>query len=204
VKGFWKTDWFIGLVLTLLFLFAYVSGSSLLRGLEYKMYDVGVSSSVEPAGNRVVILDIDDTSIELIGRWPWPRSIMADMLAQLTNAGARIVGVDIFYSEKEASKGTDSAEQLFQLLQEQGESLLSEAEALDAKGDQAGADEKFEQADKKFAEADEIAATTLAGNSDMRLTQATYEAGNVFMPMFYEAGEPLGRPDAKLPDYVEG
>ncbi len=203
MKGFWKTDWFIGLVLTLLFLFAYVSGSSLLRGLEYKMYDAGVSSSVEPAGNRVVILDIDDTSIELIGRWPWPRSIMADMLAQLANAGSRIVGVDVFYSEKEASKGSNSAEQLFQLLQEQGESLLSEAEALDAKGDQAGADKKFEQADKKFAEADEIAATALAGNSDMRLTQATYEAGNVFMPMFYEAGEPLGRPDANLPDFVE-
>ncbi len=203
MKGFWKTDWFIGLVLTLLFLFAYVSGSSLLRSLEYKMYDAGVSSSVELAGDRVVILDIDDTSIELIGRWPWPRSIMADMLTQLKDAGSRIVGVDIFYSEKEASKGTDSAEQLFQLLQEQGDALLAEAEALDAKGDQKGADAKFDAADKKFAEADEIAATALAGNSDMRLTQATYEAGNVFMPMFYEAGEPLGRPDAKLPDYIE-
>jgi len=203
VKGFWKADWFIGLALTLLFLFAYASGSSLLRSLEYTMYDAGVSSSVEPASNRVVILDIDDTSIELIGRWPWPRSIMADMLVQLKDAGARIVGVDVFYSEKEASSGTDSAEQLFQLLQEQGEALLAEAEALDAKNDQAGADAKFDAADKKFAEADEIAATALAGNSDMRLTQATYEAGNVFMPMFYEAGDPLGRPDGSLPDYVE-
>jgi len=203
VKGFWKADWFIGLALTLLFLFAYVSGSSLLRSLEFTMYDAGVSSSVEPASNRVVILDIDDTSIELIGRWPWPRSIMADMLVQLKDAGTRIVGVDIFYSEKEANTGSNSAEQLFQLLQEQGESLLAEAEALDAKGDQAGADAKFDAADKKFAEADEIAATALAGNSDMRLAQATFEAGNVFMPMFYEAGEPLGRPDAKLPDYIE-
>jgi len=203
VKGFWKADWFIGLALTLLFLFAYVSGSSLLRSFEFYMYDVGVASSVEPAGNRVVILDIDDTSIELIGRWPWPRSVMADMLEDLSQAGVRLVGVDVFYSEKEANTGSDSAEQLFNLLQEQGEVLLADAEALDAKGDLVAADIKFNEADKKFAEADTIAASALANNGDMRLTQATFEAGNVFMPMFYEAGEPLGRPDAKLPDYVE-
>ncbi len=203
MKGFWKTDWFIGLVLTLLFLFAYVSGSTLLRSLEYKMYDLGVSSSVEAAGNRIVILDIDDTSIELIGRWPWSRSVMADMLLKLKGAGARLVGVDVFYSEKEAGNSSNSAEQLFGLLQKQGEALLAEAEALGAKGDQAGADAKFDEADKKFAEADQIAASALANNGDMRLTQATYEAGNVIMPMFYEAGEPLGRPDANLPDYIE-
>ncbi len=202
-KGFWKTDWFIGVVLTLLFLFTYVSGSSLLRSFEFYMYDAGVASSVEPAGDRIVILDIDDTSIELIGRWPWPRSVMADMLENLKQAGVRLVGVDIFYSEKEANKDTDSAEQLFNLLQDQGEALLAEAEALDKQGKQAEADAKFDAADKKFAEADAIAAKALANNGDMRLTQATFEAGNVFMPMFYEAGEPLGRPDASLPDYVE-
>jgi serine/threonine-protein kinase len=167
------------------------------------MYDAGVASSVEPASDRVVILDIDDASIELIGRWPWPRSVMADMLLKLKDAGTRLVGVDVFYSEKQANSGTDSAEQLFNLLQEQGEALLKEAEALDAKGDTKGADAKFAEADKKFAEADEIAEKAKASNGDMLLVQSTYDAGNVFMPMFYEAGEPLGRPDEKLPDYIE-
>jgi len=202
-KGFWKADWFIGLILTMVFLFAYVSGSALLRSVEYAMYDFGVADSVEPASGRVVILDIDDASIELIGRWPWPRSVMADMLTTLKQAGSRLVGVDVFYSEKEASKGADSAEQLYNLLQEQGEKLLAEAEALSAKGKQAEADKKFTEADKKFAEADAIAAKAAASNGDMRLVQATYDAANVFMPMFYEAGEPLGRPDSKLPEYVE-
>ncbi|MDQ7005141.1 MAG: serine/threonine-protein kinase [Ghiorsea sp.] len=203
LKSFWKADWFIGLALTLLFLFAYMSGSSLLRSLEFYMYDAGVASSVEPAGKRVVILDIDDTSIELIGRWPWSRTVMADMLENLHEAGARLVGVDVFYSEKEASNDTASTEQLFNLLQEQGEALLIEAEALHAKGDLTAADKKFIEADKKLAEADAIAALALANDGDTRLAQATFEAGNVFMPMFYEAGEPLGRPDAQLPDYVE-
>jgi serine/threonine-protein kinase len=202
-KAFWKSDWFIGVILTALFLSAYVSGASLLRSLEYVMYDAGVASSVVPASDRVVILDIDDTSIELIGRWPWPRSVMADMLLKLKEAGTRLVGVDVFYSEKQANSGADSAEQLFGLLQEQGEALLKEAEALGAKGDSKGAYAKFAEADKKFAEADKIAAKAQASNGDMLLVQSTYDAANVFMPMFYEAGEPLGRPDEKLPDYIE-
>jgi len=202
-KGFWKSDWFIGLVLTLLFLFSYASGSSLLRSIEYAMYDAGISDSIEPASGRVVILDVDDASIASIGRWPWPRSVMADMLTTLKEAGSRMVGVDIFYSEKEASKGSDSAEQLLHLLQEQAEGFLAEAEALAAQGQQADADKQFEKADKKFAEADSIAAKAAASNGDMRLVQSTYDAANVFMPMFYEAGEPLGRPDSKLPEYIE-
>jgi len=203
IKSFWKADWFLSLVLTLLFLFAYMSGSSLLKNLEFAMYDAGVSSGVDPASDRIVILDIDDASIELIGRWPWPRSIMADMITQLSQSGARLIGVDIFYSEKESGQDTSSAEQLLNLLQEQGEKLLAEAEALNAQGNSEIAEQKIVEADKKFAEADAIAAEMLTTNGDMRLTQATFEAGNVFMPMFYEAGEPLGRPDAKLPDYVE-
>ena len=201
--AFWKSDWFVGTVLTLVFLFAFASSFPLLRSLEYQMYDIGVASSVEPASDRVVILDIDDASIELIGRWPWPRSVMANMLTKLKEAGARLVGVDVFYSERQADAAIDSARQLIALLQEQGDALLKEAEALDAKGDTAGADAKFAEADKKFAEAEKIAAKAQASNGDMLLVQATHDAGNVFMPMFYEAGEPLGRPDAKLPDYVE-
>jgi len=201
--AFWKSDWFLGVVLTALFLAAYITGSSLLRNLEFSMYDTGVSASTEDASDRVVIIDIDDASIELIGRWPWPRTVMADMLGSLKQAGARIVGVDVFYSEKQAVAADDSTVQLVDILQQQAEAILAEAESLAAQGDEASADAKFDEADKKFEEADAIIAKAQASNGDLRLVQSTFDAGNVFMPMFYEAGEPFGRPDAKLPDYVE-
>jgi serine/threonine-protein kinase len=201
--AFWKSDWFLGAVLTALFFSAYLTGSSLLRSLEYSMYDVGVSASVENASDRVVVVDIDDASIELIGRWPWPRSVMAEMLDSLKEAEARIVGVDVFYSEKQASTADDSTMQLVDILQQQAEAMLAEAESLAAQGDEAGADAVFDQADKKFAEADAVIAKAQASNGDLRLVQSTFDAGNVFMPMFYEAGEPLGRPDENLPDYVQ-
>ncbi len=199
-SAFWKNDWFLGLVITLLF--AAMGNSSLIRSLEFATYDAAVAASAVPADDRIVILDIDDESIELIGRWPWPRTIMADMIDTLTKAGVRMIGVDVFYSEKQANNTDAAAMQLASLLQEQGDELLFEAEALAEEGKQEEADLEFDQADQKFAEAERIIAEAEANNGDARLVHSTFQAGNVFMPMFYESGEPFGRPDEDLPTYV--
>ncbi|MDX8384487.1 MAG: serine/threonine-protein kinase [Ghiorsea sp.] len=201
-SAFWKKDWFLGLAVTLLFMVAYSSELAVIRGLELATYDAGVSAGVEEADDRIVILDIDDQSIELIGRWPWPRSVMADMLDTLSEANVRMVGIDVFYSEKQANNTDTSAIQLASVYQEQGDKLDTEAEALAEKGDQQGADAKFDEASVKFAEADAVIAKAEANNGDARLVKSAFAAGNVFMPMFYEVGEPFGRPDEDLPDYV--
>lgn len=51
------------------------------------------------APDDILILAIDDQSLQRIGQWPWPRSVMADVLDKLTQAGARSVGLDIIYAE---------------------------------------------------------------------------------------------------------
>lgn len=49
---------------------------------------------------RVVIIDIDDKSLELEGQWPWPRGKMADLLYTLKNHyGVTKTGVDIMFPE---------------------------------------------------------------------------------------------------------
>ncbi|MFN0088024.1 MAG: CHASE2 domain-containing protein [Blastocatellia bacterium] len=52
-----------------------------------------------PAPADVVVVAIDDESLRRIGRWPWPRSVIAEALDKLTEAGARGVGLDIIYAE---------------------------------------------------------------------------------------------------------
>ncbi|MDO6720715.1 adenylate/guanylate cyclase domain-containing protein [Psychrosphaera sp. 1_MG-2023] len=47
--------------------------------------------------DRVVVLDVDDKSIDDFGRWPWPRSLIADMFGQLD--AASIVVADMVFSE---------------------------------------------------------------------------------------------------------
>ncbi|MFY0663086.1 MAG: adenylate/guanylate cyclase domain-containing protein [Natronospirillum sp.] len=45
----------------------------------------------------VVFVEVDNASVRAMGRWPWPRDVIADGLAQLH--AAHVVGVDILFSE---------------------------------------------------------------------------------------------------------
>ena len=47
----------------------------------------------------VKYVDLDDESLERIGQWPWPRTFVAQLVAQLTNAGAAAIVFDIVFAE---------------------------------------------------------------------------------------------------------
>jgi adenylate cyclase len=47
----------------------------------------------------VVIADIDEASLKKIGQWPWPRTLVADLVIKLRQLGAVVVGFDIVFAE---------------------------------------------------------------------------------------------------------
>ena len=47
----------------------------------------------------VVIADIDEASLREIGQWPWPRTVIADLVTRLRAAGAVAVGFDVIFAE---------------------------------------------------------------------------------------------------------
>jgi signal transduction histidine kinase/CHASE2 domain-containing sensor protein len=47
----------------------------------------------------VVIVSIDDLSLQRIGRWPWPRSVMADALDRISLEQPRAIGLDVIFAE---------------------------------------------------------------------------------------------------------
>ena len=49
--------------------------------------------------NKVVIVDIDSESIETFGRWPWHRDYLAYLIERTFQSGAKVVGLDIVFSE---------------------------------------------------------------------------------------------------------
>jgi len=53
----------------------------------------------EPASEQIVIVDIDERSIKELGQWPWERDKFAQILTNLTNGGAGIIGLDIVFAE---------------------------------------------------------------------------------------------------------
>jgi adenylate cyclase len=57
---------------------------------------------------RIVILDIDEKSLGEVGRWPWSRSLMAELTAKLFDRyGVAVVGFDVVWAERDPSSGID-------------------------------------------------------------------------------------------------
>jgi serine phosphatase RsbU (regulator of sigma subunit) len=55
--------------------------------------------------DKIVFLDIDDGSIDALGRWPWSRETIGRMLAELAVAKPKAVGLDVVFSEAETQVG---------------------------------------------------------------------------------------------------
>src|SRR5215472_2851135 len=82
----------IGAVVSLLVLLAFYMQWA--DPMEQKLYDVRAKiRAKQNAGDTVVLVGIDDQSIREIGRWPWPRTYMAEMIDQLSDAGAKVIGL---------------------------------------------------------------------------------------------------------------
>ena len=55
---------------------------------------------------RIVILDIDEQSLAEVGRWPWSRHHMADLVNRLFDEqGAAVLGMDVVFAEPDESSG---------------------------------------------------------------------------------------------------
>ena len=61
-----------------------------------------------PSG-EVVVVAIDAPSLAAVGTWPWPRSIHADLLDRLREAGVARVGFDVDFSSRSPSVNDDAA-----------------------------------------------------------------------------------------------
>lgn len=60
------------------------------------------TDSVFPRGDpddRIAVVGIDERSLDEVGvSWPWPRDLHAELIRHITDAGARVVAVDLVYS----------------------------------------------------------------------------------------------------------
>ena len=70
-----------------------------LRARDYRFLQRGVRA----ASPDIVIVAVDDASVEQFGRWPWSRGLMAQLLDRLDTANPSVIGLDIVESES----GTD-------------------------------------------------------------------------------------------------
>lgn len=75
--------------------------------LEDYLYDARVRVSMPgTVDERIVIVDIDEKSLAGIGRWPWGRNVIAELVRKLTDDyQVAVIGFDVVFAEPDDSSG---------------------------------------------------------------------------------------------------
>src|SRR5690606_8634594 len=105
--GFWgslerrvRTEWLlVSFALILLTLGMAVFSAPLgLTRLDHAFYDKMLAAAARTTDNEdIVIIAIDDSSIDALGYWPWRRALHAQLLGKLQQA--RVTGLDFLLSD---------------------------------------------------------------------------------------------------------
>jgi adenylate cyclase len=94
-----------------------------LTGLDDKWVDhLFHLRGMQPGDPRLVIVEMDDVSIERIGSYPLPRSVWGRLADQLFALGAEIVALDVIFPDPAPSPQEDTA--LVEATQRYGERLV--------------------------------------------------------------------------------
>jgi adenylate cyclase len=85
-----------------------------LQRLDDIIYDARLRATMpRTLDDRIVIVDIDEKSLAEVGRWPWSRNRMAEMVNELFDRQkVAVVGFDIVFAEPDDSSGLKRLRQL--------------------------------------------------------------------------------------------
>ncbi len=100
----------ITVLLLLLLVPLYIQEPHFLRkitsGIEDSKFTVRKLLKLAPQANpNVVVVEVDEKSINKLGRWPWNRKVMGDLIGALS--AAKVVALDIVFSEAASPEEDD-------------------------------------------------------------------------------------------------
>jgi adenylate cyclase len=155
----------IGLLATLVVILLYFLRFDLLEAIELKILDTHFRiRGPLPPGGEVVIAAVDEKSLEAFGRWPWPRSRLAELIEFLSQAKAKVVTLDILLSEPDLNS------EILVL------KSLREEFTRSGLGSTPGKGRLFlQELEHREAEAD----------NDVHMQESLTKAGNVMLPLFF-------------------
>lgn len=101
-----KLIWLLisGLILALVALLSYKQTLTVANDL---IQDFTIAVQQHPLSNMVVIVAIDDDSINTFGRWPWRRNLHAELVNRISEQHPAAIGLDILLSEPDLQHTED-------------------------------------------------------------------------------------------------
>ncbi len=158
----------IALAVIVVVLALFLWAPDFLQAVEVRLYDLHfkLRGTQAQGTDRIVIAAVDEKSLAALGRWPWPRSLMADLIRKLSADGAKVIAVDILLSEPEVSGELHAAAQLSERLRSRGLAGSAAGSAVQ------------QELDIFAREADH----------DRQLAEAVRDSGRVILPLVFEVG----------------
>ena len=173
---------FFGLGIMVLFLAFWFVRLPFLDALELKYYDVMMKFRGSPESpSNIVMVDIDDASIDKLGRWPWPRSLVAEGLNRIDAGGPKVIGLNLLLTEPETSEGLKELAKIEKMIRH------------DLGTDLGPSGDKLLNA---------ISDAQLTLDNDKKLAEALTSAGNVILPFFFMEAAVTREGDGELADTI--
>ena len=99
-----------GCILTLVLCAASLVRPAFLAHLDGRFFDGLISGELPPGGYPgPVVVALDDESLARFGRWPWPRTLTAALLARISEQHPASVGIDAIFAEQELPGKADNS-----------------------------------------------------------------------------------------------
>jgi len=99
--------------ITLFVLILFAAEIRILELIELKTYDLRfLSRGTRTPSPAVVLAVVDEKSLNVEGRWPWPRSKIAEVIDILSEDGAKVIGFDIGFLEPDENNRLQLLQQM--------------------------------------------------------------------------------------------
>ena len=99
------THWALAFITAALLIFAHYDDSTVVQTIRLKQFDLLQQTDTPVPSQDIAILELDEATIEKYGQWPWKRTVLADIVVKLREAGAGIIVLPMVFSEEDRLGG---------------------------------------------------------------------------------------------------
>ncbi len=166
-----RTDLLITALIAVFYIVLSFRAFPLLEGMERIIYSVEMRLDLPRSmgENKIAIVNIDEKSLNQLGPWPWPRSLIAEMIRILKANGAKLIGLDLVFSQKEQNQGLKEVKELYEAISQQQETTGEKASYVWVL-------EKLKRIEENL-------------DNDKKLSQTVKESGNIILPVVGKFGQ---------------
>jgi len=190
--SFVLSDLLIALLLVILTFGLYFLKTSFIESFEYKLYDLRARlKQSRHASDKIAIVAIDEQSIATLGKWPWPRTVIAKLIDKISSADPKVIGLNILISEPDSNAGLD---EIRSLKQNYIKMMFHLQKKLKSKSDIQMLSDFLVQ----------ISSSETNIDNDTILSYSIENSNKVVLPMFFVLGKSPGGEPTEIYDSISG